>query len=322
MTSTDTTPTIQPHHTPPRPSLPHYTSWRDVPDGVYATATQLKQLDLPRTPGPRAATVDGYDGLDRRTRLDLYRLDEAIPTSATAAQLASARARSTTPRTCEDCGARPDHALIPARAGHLCRACHHIHKLRTQQANAATRRAWAQDEVATLLAATSHPLAALHVDYTWRGTTPSGTRRPPSAATLTALNTSGTTLTACTVRLVGLRSRGIPDGALDPADGAQRLSDALSGHSVAVWDFADLQPLRDSFARQKALWPLPDHSHWTAVADRPSTYTVRDLVLDWRGAFTPTGNTEFPLHPGRADRLLYLLHEMAGPRDSEGRITA
>lgn len=55
----------------------------------------------------------------------------------------------------------------------------------------------------------------MHVDYTWRGTTPSGARRPPSAATVTALDAAAGTslLPACTIRLVGVRSRGIPDGA-------------------------------------------------------------------------------------------------------------
>ncbi|WP_406378590.1 hypothetical protein [Streptomyces sp. NBC_01618] len=36
-------------------SRPHFVSWRDVPAGIYATATQLKTMDLPRQPGPPAA---------------------------------------------------------------------------------------------------------------------------------------------------------------------------------------------------------------------------------------------------------------------------
>lgn len=31
---------------------PHFPTWRQVPEGVYATKTQLKGMDLPREPGP------------------------------------------------------------------------------------------------------------------------------------------------------------------------------------------------------------------------------------------------------------------------------
>ncbi|MFJ5680735.1 hypothetical protein [Streptomyces sp. NPDC093097] len=50
---------MSPTTTPPRP---HFASWRDVPDGIYATETQLKTMDLPRRPGLPAATVKARDG--------------------------------------------------------------------------------------------------------------------------------------------------------------------------------------------------------------------------------------------------------------------
>ncbi|WP_369267949.1 hypothetical protein, partial [Streptomyces harbinensis] len=76
---------------PDQPSpRPHFASWREVPDGVYATETQLKTMDLPRRPGPPAATVKGVDGIGRRTTITLYRIDQSVPTAATAAQLAAA----------------------------------------------------------------------------------------------------------------------------------------------------------------------------------------------------------------------------------------
>ncbi|MFE9644265.1 hypothetical protein ACFYO0_09030 [Streptomyces sp. NPDC006365] len=73
---------------------PYFTSWRDVPTGICATAAQLKTMDLPRQPGPPAATVDGQDGIGRSMTITLYRIDQPLPTASTAAQLVAARARS------------------------------------------------------------------------------------------------------------------------------------------------------------------------------------------------------------------------------------
>ncbi|MEU2134002.1 hypothetical protein [Streptomyces sp. NPDC018352] len=40
------------------------------------------------------------------------------------------------------------------------------------------------------------------------------------------------------------------------------------------------------------------------------------MTQAWRGDIDPkTGNPRLPVTPGRADRMLYLLHEMAHPDD-------
>ncbi|WP_326693156.1 hypothetical protein OIE63_39175 (plasmid) [Streptomyces sp. NBC_01795] len=111
---------------------PHFPTWRQVPEGVYATKTQLKGMDLPREPGPPAASVEGYDGLGRRTTPTLYRVDESEPTSASAAQLVAAHRRAgPAARECADCQARPERAPALSEDGPLCPACWHIRTLRT-----------------------------------------------------------------------------------------------------------------------------------------------------------------------------------------------
>ncbi|WP_053164744.1 hypothetical protein [Streptomyces noursei] len=156
---------MSPTITPPRP---HFASWRDVLDGIYATETQLKTMDLPRRPGLPAATVKARDGAGRRATFTLYRIDESTPTTATAAQLAAARRRSTPEaRVCADCGARPDRAPSASDThGPLCSACWHILRLRNRQAEAARERQGAIDTARALLSAVAQPLVVLHADYT------------------------------------------------------------------------------------------------------------------------------------------------------------
>ncbi|MEU5838583.1 hypothetical protein ABZ820_33625 [Streptomyces diacarni] len=103
----------------------------------------------------------------------------------------------------------------------------------------------------------------LHVDYTDRGTTPAGTRRPPSAATVTAIDVAARPLTTVCVRLVGKRAHGVPDGAQEPHSGAQRLSQALHGRTVIVWDGTVLPPLLEGLRSQGA---YGDTSPWPASA--------------------------------------------------------
>ncbi|MBP5888808.1 hypothetical protein [Streptomyces scabiei] len=200
---------------------PHFDSWRDVPTGIYATATQLKGMDLPRQPGPPAATVNGLDGIGRSATITLYRIDQSVPTASTAAQLAAVRARSENSvrlRVCADCGARPDRAPIATESsGALCPTCWHVRDLRRRQQEAARGRAAAVQAARDLLRASSRPLGVLHVDYTARGHTPSGIRRSPAAARVTVLGANGDVLADPLLRLVSTRAKGIPDGSLDGA---------------------------------------------------------------------------------------------------------
>ncbi|WP_285442768.1 hypothetical protein [Streptomyces sp. ISL-12] len=64
-----------------------------------------------------------------------------------------------------------------------------------------------------LLRHSSRPLAVLHVDYTERGHTPSGTRRSPAATRVTVLGTNGLVITDPLLGLVSARAKVVPDGA-------------------------------------------------------------------------------------------------------------
>lgn len=291
--------------TAPVARRPHFTAWRDVPNGVYATATQLKAMDLPRRPGPPAATVDGQDGIGRSTVLTLYRIDQSTPTTSTAAQLAAARARSGNAGqagVCADCGARPDRAPIATEAdGALCPACWHIRGLRHLQQEAARSRAAAVQSARSLLRPSSRPLGVLHVDYTERGRTPSGTRRSPAAAQITVLGANGLVLAAPLLRLVSARAKGVPDGADDPCSGAEALTALLSGLTVLIWRHRDLDDLSSGLRSQGAPWFLPSGQ-------------VREMALltsAWRGEVTPDGHRPAAVPPGRADRMLSLLQQIA-----------
>lgn len=283
----------------------HYTSWSQVPAGTYLTKTQLAQLDLPRRPGPLAATVDGFNYRGKNTTHELYRIDQSTPTTATPAQLAASRARATTdPHLCTDCGAHPDAQTTASDdSQRLCRTCHHIHRLRTLQQDMAARRASAARQAAQLLAA---PLAVLHIDLVERGTTPSGTRRAPAAARAEAVDEHGTLLFRTVVRLVGPRAKGVPEDAEDPADAGPRIREALANRHILYWVGAGLSDL------QAALRAAGTHDAL------PSGYNIRhdlrELVVAWRGDLDPTtGHPQPPVPPGRAGRMHYLLQQIAAP---------
>ncbi|MEV2235828.1 hypothetical protein AB0H69_45765 [Streptomyces phaeochromogenes] len=288
----------------------HFAAWRDVPAGIYATATQLRTMDLPRQPGPPAATVDGQDGIGRITTITLYRIDQSAPTASTAAQLAAVRARSENAvraRVCADCGARPDRAPIVTESyGPLCPACCHIRTLRRRQEEASRDRAAAVQTARDLLRPGSRPLGVLLADYTERGHTPSGIRRSPAAARVTVLGENGEVLADPLLRLVSTRARGIPDGALDgagdPRPAAEMLAAALSTLTVLIWQRRDLEGLAAGLYSQGAAWILPSHEH---------VHEMAGLTTKWRCEVTPDGKRPTPVTPGRADRMLYLLRQIA-----------
>ncbi|MFJ3043871.1 hypothetical protein [Streptomyces tendae] len=291
-------------HAAPRP---HFTSWRDVPTGTYATAAQLKGMDLPRQPGPPAATVDGQDGIGRRTTITLYRVDQSTPTASTAAQLAAARTRSENSvraRVCADCGARPDRAPIATDSyGALCPTCWHIRGLRQRQEEAARERAGAARTARSLLRVPQNrPLGVLHVDYTERGHTPAGTRRSPSAAKITVIGANGLVVAEPLLRLVSARAKGIPDGASDPVSGSEVLAAILSQLTVLIWHYRDLDDLSAGLRSQGATGFLPSDGH---------VHEMSRLATAWRGEVTPDGDRPVAVAPGRADRMLYLLRQIA-----------
>ncbi|WP_435601306.1 hypothetical protein [Streptomyces sp. C10-9-1] len=283
--------------------VPHYNGWSAVPPGIYMTRTQLADLDLPRTPGPVAATVTGYNWRGKEDTFDLHRIDQSTPTSATPRQLAASRARSKQdPRTCTDCGAHTEHPCAPYADGALlCLACLHIHSLRASQQQAAISQAEARRTAAELLADPS--LAVVHLSLTDRGLTPSGAQRSPSAVHLVAVDATNSTLIDTTVRLVGPRSKGIPESALAPEDAAGPVTAALDGRRVVHWDAA---------SALSELYRVLRAAGGELTPARPRD--LRTLTFAWRADLDP--RTSMHRHitpPGRADRLLYLLQQIAAP---------
>ncbi|GAA2156914.1 hypothetical protein GCM10009760_58430 [Kitasatospora kazusensis] len=284
--------------------VPSYTWWGEVPDHLR-TATQLAALDLPRqAAGPVRATIETRNpGTGRKEDFDLYDVRESVPTAATAAQLLAAGARrTTTSRTCEDCGAHPETPCTPAADGRaLCGTCAHITRLRTRQAEA---RAAAQDvaDTADRLLADEH-LAVLQIDYIPGEPTAAGTPRPPAAARLTVLDRTGTALYDRTVRLTGPRTPGAPDHAIDPAPALADLTNLLAERTVVLWTLGDLDPLYDALRRLKLD---------TALLPEGRVNSLRPAATQWRADLDPrTGELRRPTPPGTADRLLLLLRKMS-----------
>ncbi|MEV8395581.1 MULTISPECIES: hypothetical protein [unclassified Streptomyces] len=289
---------------------PHFNSWSDVPRDTYMTKTMLGKLDLPRRPGgPVRATVTGRDFRDRKTALDLYLVSESVPSPASSKQLAAARTRGgTDTRTCTECGAHPEQPCTTYDDGRaLCGACAHIRHLRDLQRRAATERASAVGHAAELLG--TERLAVVHVELTERGTTPAGTRRTPSAARLTAIDTTGRILVEATVRLIGPRSKGIPPEAVAPEDAAGPIRTALSGRVLLLWDEGSTGGLATA---------LHQPGQPPAI---PTGYGVRHYLWGtatrWRADIDPrTRSPRLCQPPGTADRLLYLLQRIAADTET------
>ncbi|RDG35178.1 hypothetical protein [Streptomyces corynorhini] len=281
-----------------------YTSWADVPPGLM-TRTVLGQLDLPRTPGgPPRGVVATRNFRGRDTEVDLYAVAESVPTGASMAQLLAARTRTGAPdtRRCTDCGARPERPCTPHEDGVvLCGCCGHIRHLRTAQRQAAGQRAGACERAAQLLA--DERLAVVHVQLTERGTTPGGTRRPPSAARVVALGPQGQPLCDVTMRLVGPRAAGIPDGACSPEDAAPLLQ-VLADRVLLEWEGGALAPVSSALRAAGLPGPFP-----TGYGARRALWA---LALTWRADISPRSRSLRPvISPGRADRMLWLLQQIA-----------
>ncbi|MEC4015460.1 hypothetical protein [Streptomyces sp. H27-D2] len=285
----------------------HFTFWSEVPAG-YLTKAQLQDLDLPREPrGPVRATLDGCDGAGRRAARDLYLVSESVPTRSSAAQLAAAAARRTTgARQCEQCGARPELPCARVDGWLLCGTCAHIEKLRARQKQAAEQRTHAAELAARLLA--DERLAVVHVDYTDRGATPAGARRPPSAAHVTALDADGQVLCDISMRLVSPRSQGIPQDAVAPEEAAAHLRRTLARRVMLVWNTDGLVDLSTALRGLDLDWPFP-----SGYGNRHQLF---QLALDWRSDLDPaSGQPRDLVPPGRADRTLYLLRQIAAPTE-------
>ncbi|WJY43299.1 hypothetical protein QT196_39280 (plasmid) [Streptomyces sp. P9-2B-2] len=70
---------------------------------------------------------------------------------------------------------------------------------------------------------------------------------------------------------------------------------------MLIWRWTDLYALRTGLQEQKALWPLPEGHQ---------IVELEPLTAAWRGV-TPDGHRPRPIPPGRADRMFYLLQQIA-----------
>lgn len=284
--------------------LPVYDGWRHVPAGLY-TASQLTGLDLPRTPGPVVAYVDSWNWRDKKERFPLHRLADSPPSPASVAQLQAAELRRKSDRACSRCGALPDRPIRADGCAGYCPACARILALDAAVLEAREGRTkavqWAQE------ALDDPGLVVVHTRLFYRPTPPSGRRNlEPVAILVDAVGRDGRPLLDITVRLVGPKVRGIPDGAVPADEASDRLTALLAAPRIVTW--ADLP------------WPCP---RWMGKRDgwyggNPDQLHYR--ATDWRAVVDPDSRRLTPaIHPGRADRMWLLLTRMAGATPGDGR---
>ncbi|MEV7268429.1 hypothetical protein AB0N38_33220 [Micromonospora aurantiaca] len=278
------------------PDLIVYSGWRAVPAGLL-TQTQLADLDLPRVPGgPPRAWVETSNWRGKRDSFRLFRLDESLPSPASAASLEAARQRATDGRVCGGCGARPDRPPVEFRSGaHLCRACALIERLGARLTEAVTERAeavrWAREVL------TVQPVV-VRVDELLRPAAPSGRRNPnPVALRVDAVHAGGKRLVDATIRLAGPRVKAVPADAVAPAEVANRMAAVMSAPAVISWSDTGMYALGQLYGG----WP-------------PGTQrlVLQWLAAHWRGDVDPdTLQVRSAIDPGTAARMALLLRRMA-----------
>ncbi|WP_369266167.1 hypothetical protein [Streptomyces harbinensis] len=79
----------------------------------------------------------------------------------------------------------------------------------------------------------------------------------------------------------------------------------LSGLTVLIWQHSDLEDLAAALQTHRAPWPLPEGQ----------VQELLPLTTAWRAEITPDGHQARPAVPGRADRMLYLLQQIADADD-------
>lgn len=299
-----------------------YPGWWQVPPHLLP-ATALGELEYPRTADgqPIAAWVQTRDWRDKKVEVALYDARTCPPSTATAAQLATAARTSKRQqrRRCADCGARCQRPLPLYEvqgSGPLCPACRHIALLRRHQAQLAAARHSIAARAGELLA---WPHATIvQVDLTVPPPAPSGRRRPPTAARVRAVGLAGERLVDVLVRLVGPRAQHVPADAVAPEQAVPAIHQAVLGWRLIMWSIQDLQRLRlaaphQDLPRLPRLFeasevpqphlPIPDHVQ--AVAVEP-------MATRWRGQVDPTTRALIAcLAPGTPDRLLLMLQRIA-----------
>lgn len=284
------------------PEMPHYTGWGSVPSNL-ASATRLRELDLPRQPGPVAATVEGGDYRGKSNVFELYNVHTSPPTTATAKQLEAAAARRKFSE-CAECGAHPDTGLSQVTG--RCDACLHIEQIRKAQAEAQRRRAniaqWAAQHLHD-----PNALVAWLDDHT-PAPTSSRPKRDPVAHTLTLITPQGKQVLRITFRLpaVGPRVRAVPADASSYDEAAQAVA-ALGPRYFVAWN-------------HNVLWRLVRMSTGKDRSYTGSEGAEMDIrLLWWRGDVDPRrpGHPRAAIAPGNAERLALLLRRMAADNHPE-----
>lgn len=311
-----------------------YDGWWSVPDHLV-TKTTAAALDMPRsTKGVAVAgRVTDRHAPGGRATFDLFDVTQCPPTSATARQLAAARATSAGGRghRCGDCGARterPVHA-VGAGAG-LCPACRHIVLLRAKQADLAAERELIAADVAAVLDGPS--AVAVQVDEHMPPPADSGRARPATAARVRVAGLDGRRLADITVRLVGPKARWVPENAVDPETGRAQLEKALDGQRLVVWSAPELDQLSaligtDLGTQATLAWSAPyltdtydrgperagQYRDWLISERRDSpAVLLGPAAARWRGVLNPvTRDLVDPLPPGTPDRTALLMATMA-----------
>ncbi|MFF2927146.1 hypothetical protein ACFVTP_32875 [Streptomyces celluloflavus] len=108
------------------------------------------------------------------------------------------------------------------------------------------------------------------------------------------------------IRLVPPRSKGIPEGAIAPTAAAEQIRLTLAGRVMLVWAADSLGGL----SKAKAF------DDWPFLAGYGRCHELCHLVTDWRSELDPkTGQPRPAVEPGRADRMLHLLQQIASPAE-------
>ncbi|MBC7272241.1 hypothetical protein ACF09G_36380 [Streptomyces albogriseolus] len=295
-----------------------YDRWSDVPAGLV-TQTRLADADPPRRPGgPVRAYVRDANWRGKKETFALYAVAESVPTAASGRQLAAAAQRRAVGRACEGCGAPCQLPLPEVEGRRVCGACRHRARLVEMQELLAVRRAelgrWARELLADRL-------AVVWVELTAAEPTGSGRARPPLAGRVQVVDETGRALETVLVRLAGPRTQGAPADAVPYGEGAGRIARALQGRRRLVW--GPLGTVTDRLAElghptdlDRALEVPADHGPvWPG--------DVASRYAQWRGELDPaTARLRTPWPPGSADRLWYVLTQMAGPASEDSSGTA
>jgi len=286
--------------------LPHFARWRDVPSHLM-TASRLTSLEFPRSPVAPAATVAGFDYRGKPDVHDLYNARTSPPTRTTTARLVALAEQSPKTRRCTDCGAHSQIPLYPPNP--LCLACQHIHKIRKLQEQRTAARDYAIAQARKLLAADR--AAVVQIDVTTPEPTPSGKRRPDTAARVRAVDAaSGKQLVDVTVRLVGERAMFVPEQAVAREVALPRIRDALLGRPLVFWGTEEIMPLRQAA-------PCPEWRDPLTSRYRLGWECVSATSQAWHGEidpYWPSGAVVAVIPPGTPARLLLHLQRIASSR--------